>query len=56
MICADGQPAKSAVDSSYAVLHFGIVAKAAAVDENTESYEDYINRHNYGYLLKYDRE
>ena len=42
------------MDSSYAVLHF--VAQAAAVEENPGSYEQYINRHNYGYLLKYDRE
>jgi len=34
----------------------GVLAKAAAVEELPGVYPRYINKHNYGYVLKYERE
>jgi len=34
----------------------GVLAKAAADEELPGVYPRYINKHNYGYVLKYDRE
>ena len=34
----------------------GVLAKAAADEELPGAYPRYINKHNYGYVLKYDRE